>query len=154
MIFSLCQSRRQKNRQYNRRGFSVQLRQSLNQRRRQTPIHGGMNRQNRYLRHLDRLIIRTVLCQNVRAGGRFFTRMQCHCRKKDTTYRQHRLKSRRSGAEASGAGKILKKIDGGSPLMLLHLPQKDGLLLLCVLIALYVNKADPKLMLGILYLLL
>lgn len=37
--------------------------------------------------------------------------------------------------------------------MLLHLPQKDGLLL-GVLIALYVNKADPKLMLGILYLLL
>ena len=34
--------------------------------------------------------------------------------------------------------------------MLLHLPQKDGLLLLGVLIALYVNKADPKLMLGIL----
>ena len=38
--------------------------------------------------------------------------------------------------------------------MLLHLPQKDGLLRLGVLIALYVNKADPKLMLGILYLLL
>ena len=38
--------------------------------------------------------------------------------------------------------------------MLLHLPQKDGLLLLGVLIVLYVNKADPKLMLGILYLLL
>lgn len=38
--------------------------------------------------------------------------------------------------------------------MLLHLPQKDGLLLLGVLIALNVNKADPKLMLGILYLLL
>ncbi len=38
--------------------------------------------------------------------------------------------------------------------MLLHLPQRDGLLLLGVLIALYVNKADPKLMLGILYLLL
>ena len=38
--------------------------------------------------------------------------------------------------------------------MLLHLPQKDGLLLLGVLIALYVNKADPKLMLRILYLLL
>ena len=38
--------------------------------------------------------------------------------------------------------------------MLLHLPQIDGLLLLGVLIALYVNKADPRLMLGILYLLL
>ena len=38
--------------------------------------------------------------------------------------------------------------------MLLHLPQKDVLLLLGVLIALYVSKADPKLMLGILYLLL
>ena len=34
--------------------------------------------------------------------------------------------------------------------MLLHLPQKDGLLLLGVLIALYVNKSDPKMMLGIL----
>lgn len=38
--------------------------------------------------------------------------------------------------------------------MLMHPPQKDGVLLLGVLIALYVNKADPKLMLGILYLLL
>ncbi len=38
--------------------------------------------------------------------------------------------------------------------MLVHLPQKDGLLLLCLLIALYVNRADKKLMLGILYLLL
>lgn len=38
--------------------------------------------------------------------------------------------------------------------MLLHLPQKDGLLLLGALIVLYVNGADKKLMLGILYLLL
>lgn len=38
--------------------------------------------------------------------------------------------------------------------MLMHPLQKDGVLLLVVLIALYVNKADPKLMLGILYLLL
>ncbi len=38
--------------------------------------------------------------------------------------------------------------------MLMHPLQKDSVLLLGVLIALYVNKADPKLMLGILYLLL
>ena len=38
--------------------------------------------------------------------------------------------------------------------MLMHPLQKDGVLLLGVLIALYANKADLKLMLGILYLLL
>lgn len=38
--------------------------------------------------------------------------------------------------------------------MLLHLPEKESILLLGVLIALYVNKADPMLMIGIIYLLL